>query len=481
MARPTAEQAQATRAIGYAESMSVPFMSGDLIPLLSGQSLLMDMKRMAMTDETVGAMMWCIESTLGAVKWKHKAQLDGVDVEDDAEATRLAAFADSLLLDMDQAFKEHVESALNMVWAGFAPHEIILKQRKPGQSRFDDRLYGIESLSYRDPLSIMGWKRTEDRKATVIGMEQSGAEGDIPMWKVCNYRTSAKSNNPEGQPLLLNAWRAWRLKNRIQDSEAIGIERDLCGLPVFRAPEELLEQANELDTDGKPTAAAMQAQARIQAGIKAVKDMRFNRSGGLYMPSDTFYEDTANGSSGDRTPKYDFKLVTTAGQRSIDTRAVARDYDRAIARVVMMQFLHLGDRSTGSYSLSDDQSSMALKSLQSLADKIALEFTRKALTLVWRVNGLDMRRLPWLSAGDITKEGLTAIGTFLRGVGAVADLWNTDPVARQSILTTTGFKFSREAQISGAAQAEKTAEALAQPKPALPAPGEEPDEDPPSR
>lgn len=53
------------------------------------------------------------------------------------------------------------------------------------------------------------------------------------------FRTESVKDNPEGRSILRNAYRSWYFKRRIQEIEAIGIERDLAGLPVIHAPERL--------------------------------------------------------------------------------------------------------------------------------------------------------------------------------------------------------------------------------------------------
>jgi hypothetical protein len=221
----------------------------------------------------------------------------------------------------------------------------------------------------------------------------------------------------------------------------------------------VLEASREQNTDGTPTRDALVAQGKLQSAIKAVRDLRFNQSGGLILPSDTFFEDTSEaGGPGDRTPKWDFKLITTAGQRSIDTRTAARDYDRAIARIMMMQFLHLGDRSGGSYALSDDQSSLAVGSLMALAMKVAAEWNAKVIKLVWTVNSKDPKYMPRMRASDISKDGLQAIGQLLQGIGRATGLWEGDADMRMQLAELAGLTADRTSQASLADAALKLAE-----------------------
>lgn len=444
MGRPPSKKTPSSQVLGLhpigVNGAAYGSQGDQLLSMISGLPMLYDLRRMFLTDDTVGAMTWVISTTLQKIPWKHAAQIDGKDADTDATAMFYADWADGLMLDMNESWASHVEQCCELLWSGFLPFEIVTKQRDGRNSRFSDGLYGIRKMPLLDPLTVSGW--SWDQEGDLTHMLQMGARAPLPVWKIALYQTFATEASPNGRSMLNGAWRPWRMKNRIQDSEAVGIDRDLCGLPVFKVPEELLIQAQEVDGAGAFTADALLAQQRLNGATQAVRDMRFNRSGGLIFPSDSHADEV----DGDKTPKYDFKLVTTAGQRSIDTRTVIRDYDRAIARVAMMQFLHLGDRSTGSYGLSDDQSSMAMQSLTAFAGIIANEWSRKVLTLLWDINGFDRRYMPAMKAAEVSKESLLSIGTFLRGVGAISEVWSGDETARRGIARIAGFPVDRENQ-----------------------------------
>lgn len=428
-----------------------------MFPAKTGHALLRDLQNMVTTDETAGAMMWCVRTVLTTMPWKHKPQVLGQDMPADPQAIKAAEFADSLMQDMTVSWGEHVEECVTMLWAGFAPCEIITKQRTGGtDSLFDDSYWGVKHLPLRDPLSITRVNYQDNDRNQPVSFTQMNYSGGatLPLWKVANYRMDAHLDSPWGTPLFRSALKPWHFKNRCQESEAVGIERDLCGIPVFRVPMEDMEKAGETGSDGQPTDEAKVAMARIGNAQKAVRDMRFNKSAGLVLPSDTWGEDNP----GDRTPLYDFKLVTSAGQRSIDVRTAIRDYDRAIARVLLMQFLHLGDRSSGSYALSDDQSTLAVNALKAIARKIADVWRKSVLQLIWAVNLMDMKYLPRLDAGEVSKEGLTSIGTFLRGIGSILPLIQEDPRAREAVLTAAGIDSDRQSQADTAARTSKAAE-----------------------
>jgi hypothetical protein len=468
MARTSAKQSAAAQNIGkspqygWGGTIDVPIT--ELFAMVSGPILMQQMREMWLLDETAGAMRFCITSTMAQVPWKHLPRTDGVVKESDPEAVKWAAWADTLLDDIQNGFDAHVEDALAMIWAGFAPCEIVTKQRAGGDtSKYNDKFYGIAKLPLRDPRTIVNWNY--DDNDDLISMDQLSSKGSstIPMWKLLHYRTTAELNNPQGISLLLAARRAWKLKTKIQDAEALGIERELVGLPIFRVPEEMYLQSVEVGGDGLPTPAALQAQAVLRSAVDAVSKMRLNKTGGLVIFSNTYNEDDPQ--HPDPTPKYDFKIVTTGGARSIDTRQPIRDYDRSISRIMLMQFLQLGDRSTGSYALSDDQSSMAYKSFMALALKISVEWSNKVLPLIWQINNFPMQYLPQLQPGQINKQALQQMGALLTGLAKSNGLWEADPKMRAAIIDMLGLDYDPAVQQEQAGVAADAAKEAAKPTP----------------
>lgn len=436
--------AGATAEFGYSTNWNFGRL-GDFIKPLTGLHGLRELEKMVDRDETIGAMMFLINCALAQVKFQHAPMKDGVDAPDDSAAKNAAEFADTLLTDLeDTDWYEHLEEALTMVWAGFAPCEIVLRQRtRENGSKFNDSYYGVRSLFLRDQVSIGQWVYSADNQ-TLEGFIQVGGRKVIPIWKTCLYRTSSVLKRPTGKSLIANAYRVWRLKTKIQDAEAIGIEREMAGLPTFRCPSDLMQKAAETGSDNKPTGDALKAQAQIQGMVDAVRKMRFNENGGLVLPSDPW---SLTGDTTSDKAQYDFSIVTSAGQRSIDARTAANDHDRAMARVLLMQFLQLGSRAGGSYGLSDDQSSIALQALLAFALKICRTFTRSVLPLVWTANGMDPRYMPELRPQALTKEDISKIGTYLAGLSRAMPMIEGDPDARVQALARAGIKADPAKQI----------------------------------
>lgn len=481
MGRPSKAVSDATRRIAGVPNYSATGIGttfdlwASSLPELFGVSLVRDLFIMAETDETVGAMLFCITSTMQQISWDYIPQVDGVDAPEDPEAKKWAALAQGMLGDMDRPFADHVEDAMTMLWAGFAPVEMVFKRRDGVNSRYSDGYYGLSALNLIDQTTVWDWQYDDNAKLMSLRQVGVGVRGDgvLPLIKTLLYRTSATYNNPRGRPLFKNAWRVWRLKRKVQDSEAIGIERELVGLPIFEMPEDVINQQFETDETGALTEDAKRATMMVEAAKRATQDMRLNRSGGLVIPSDTYADEVQGGSA---ARKYNFRIQTSGGQRAIDSRTTARDYDHAMARVAMMQFLTLGQRSGGSYGLSEDQSSMAVSSITALAAKVAAEWNQKAVPLKWAVNVWPDKYRPRLKHSDINKNGIVQLGQFLSGLAKSADLWGGDVEARTGLLKAGSIPYDYEAQKTAAGSAQKTAELAANPPPppVVAAPGAKP-------
>ena len=111
----------------------------------------------------------------------------------------------------------------------------------------------------------------------------------------CNEVKQICNVEKEIESILRNAYRSWYFKRRIQEIEAIGIERDLAGLPVIHAPENL-EIWDSQDPDMVKINGAL---------ITMVKNLRRNESEGLVLPHG-----------------YEAELLSTGGTRQFDTNAI---------------------------------------------------------------------------------------------------------------------------------------------------------------
>lgn len=236
----------------------------------------------------------------------------------------------------------------------------------------------------------------------------------IPIEKALLFRTSTVRNNPEGRSLLRNAYRPWRFKKTIEEIEAIGIERDLAGLPVAYVPPQLLSSN------------ATPAEASARAGIeKLIRGIKRNENEGIVFP--LAYDDQGR-------ELYKLTLLSAGGGRQFDTDKVVSRYDQRIAMTVLADFILLGHEKVGSFSLGSTKVDLFTTAIAQIAQSIADVFNQHAIPRLLKVNGMDASRRPKLSFGDIHQINIAELADFIQkasGSGALVVDEGLDEYLRQ--------------------------------------------------
>jgi hypothetical protein len=223
----------------------------------------------------------------------------------------------------------------------------------------------------------------------------------IPTNKSLYYRTTTLNNDPSGRSVLRNAFVSYTYLNKIQEFEAIAIERELHGVPVGRMP------AEYLSSDATPE------QQELRMNFERIlRDLKKNEQGFALLPSD-LYVDADGKPTNQRL--MDLELITANGSRSIDIDPVVRRYQHDIARSVMAEFMMLGSGS-GSYALSKSKTDLFLRSLESYINTIVDVLNKQLVERLWQLNGLPFETMPKLEAGDVAPHDLKEIASFLRNL-----------------------------------------------------------------
>lgn len=380
------------------------FVHEEFHPRLQGAKGRQVYREMRDNDATVGAFLFAVENLLRAVEWR----VEPAD-PDSVEAADLAEFYEGVFFeDMSHSWADFMSETLSMLVFGFHFAEIVLKRRggpetnDPTQrSKFSDGMIGIRKLAPRSQETLHRWVMDDD--GGVQGFAQidsfaTAGEVVIPIECGVLFRTTAKKNNPEGRSILRNAYRSWHFLKLVEESEAIGIERELAGLPVVRVPSALLTATDAVSVQ---TRNAYEAIAR---------DLKHNDQGGLVFPSDPWTDNEGRPSS---VRKVDVELMSTGGSRSIDTISVKRDYQNAILRSVLAQFLMLGSTSQGSFALSSDQSDLFVRALETVNDSIAAPLNRFVVPRMVDFNNQNRDLMPIIKPGRVAPVDLDELSSYI--------------------------------------------------------------------
>lgn len=352
------------------------------------------------SDPVAGGVLMAITNLVKNANWS-VTEADESDAADEAKR-----FVEEVLFeDMSTSFESTIEEICSMFQYGFAPFEILWKIRRgPDEadssfrSKFTDGRVGIRRLALRAQNTIQRWDFDQEDGGVKGLWQQPFSKGlvQIPIEKLLLFRTVESKGNPEGRSLLRSAYRSWYFKTKIEELEAIGIERDLAGMPVMLVPGTLM--LRDADPEQK---AAYENYKRLVNGIKR------DTNDGIVMPSDR----DASGNL-----KFELKLLSTAGSRQFPTNDVIMRHGKAMAMSVLADFLFLGQQSVGSFALSSDKTALFATAIGAFMKSIAAVFNRILLPRLWRFNGLPPETMPKLVPGDIESPDLGELGSFLQSL-----------------------------------------------------------------
>lgn len=356
-------------------------------------------REMRDNDPVIGAMLYAIDKVITRLEWH---------VEGDDERT--AQFVQECLDDMSDSWDATLQNILSMLVYGWSFHEVVYKIRggltndPKTNSRFKDHRIGWRKWPVRAQETLQEWMI--DDRGGIQGMVQIDPSGGglhrIPIEKALLFRTTTNRNNPEGYSLLRNAYRPWFYKRRIEEIEAVGIERDLAGLPMaFVPPEYLMNTASPAQ------------KAVLQAITDIVQNVKRNEQEGIVFPA-------AYDEQGNRI--FDLQLLSASGGRQFDTGAVIQRYDQRIAMSLLSDFLLLGSDRVGSFALGTAKIDLWTLAVDSIAKTIAEVVNQYAIPRLLTLNAMRTDRLPYLTYGQVSSVELTEVADYvskLVGVGAI--------------------------------------------------------------
>jgi len=359
-------------------------------------------REMSDNDSVVGAILFAVEMLIRGVAWQFEP------ADDSAAAKERAEFTTSMMDDMEKPWSEVINDILSFLPFGFSVHELVYKRRNGPQknkkfnSKFNDGFWAWRKLPSRAQDSIQRWVFAEDEdgvpRGELLGViqlpPQGGKELTIPVERFLLFRVNSKKDNPESRSILRNAYRAWFFKKRIEEMEAIGIERDLAGLPIALLPPKYMEASASQDDKAVYTA--------VQEIVTSVRN---NEQSGIVFP--IAYDEQGN-------KLFDFKLLgrENGSGKAFDTEQVIQRYDKRIAGTILADFILLGQQSVGSFALSDNKTKLFAAAIGAWLESIASVFNSQALPRLWELNSWDMATLPKLVFGDIEKRDLTILADY---------------------------------------------------------------------
>lgn len=426
------------------------FVIDDILPQLRGRQALTAFRDMSENDPIIGSILFAIERVILQVDWRVDPYDDQTGTTPGKDDLATAAFVQECMDDMSHSWHELMIAILSFLPFGWSFFEIVYKQRKgPDQrdpamrSKFNDNKVGWRKVAMRAQDSLWQWQFDESGgiKAMIQRDPTTGHLNVIPIEKALLFRTTSARGNPEGRSVLRNSFKSWYYKRRIEEFEAIGVERDLAGLPVGYVPAEWMMKSA---TPGE--------KASLYAMEKIVRGVKRNESEGIILP--LMYDDEGN-------QMVDFKLLTSGGTRQFDTDKIITRYNQQIAMTVLADFIMLGHESVGSFALGSSKVDLFVAAVESWIRLIAEVFNSHAIPRLLSLNGMDTSRPPNLTYGQVQAVDLVELGTFLFNLSQ-AELLTPDNNLEDHLRELAGLPAFR-AESNGVADNSRYGENMKQP------------------
>jgi hypothetical protein len=393
---------------------------------LRGQNGVRTYREMSDNSPIIGAALNVIETLISQTEWRVEPADESPEAKAEAEDTEAA------LDDMSHTWEELLSEILSMLIYGWAYFEIVYKIRRGAtkdprtRSKLDDGKWGWRKIEIRGQEVLDRWQFDEDGGLDGMhGLDSyQNKQWFVPIIKALLFRTKAYKGSPEGKALLRPAVIPYWFVKRIPEFEAIGIERELAGMPLMEVPLEILaSDANAAD---------LAIRTQCEEFVTSVR--RDERYGGL-VPA----EENPDGSK----TGFKFKLMTTGGSRQIDTDKVVKRHESRMLMVFLAQFLILGQDKVGTQSLGTTFTEMFGKALGATMDKIASVFNRFAVRRRQELNGVPQELDPVLVHGEVSGPDLEKLGKYLTALTS-AGLDLTDDAVQRKLLEIGGLPLPDE-------------------------------------
>ena len=367
----------------------------------------------------VSSAITVIEDTIRRVTWSVEPPKEG-DVPEER-----VQFINTCKDDMDRPWTEYIQEFLSILSYGFSVNEKVWKRRtkKNQKSRFDDGLIGWKKLPTRNQASIKRWVWDEDGR-DLIGVIQdlsqvkggslryniTGQLVGIPRNKFLHFRHNAQLDNPEGNSPLKQAFIPWTYLTTIEEYEAVGVSRDMNGMPMIKLPPEYM--AENASDDKKAVFEYMK---------QVVRNINANEQSGLVFPK--FVDPDT------KQDAFEFELVGTQGSKSYDTDAIIRRYEQKILMTFLADVLLMGHGSTGSFSLATEKSSLLSVKVSAVLDQIVDVINTDLIPHTFRMNGWDDTHTPKITYDSFDPTSLDEVGKLIQRTVSVGAMSVDEPLS----------------------------------------------------
>lgn len=353
----------------------------------------------------VNAPLTLFENIISKATWVYKPPENPTE-----EEKNQAKIINQMMTDMEQPWSEFIRDVLSSNVFGFSVHEKVYRKRfKSNGSLYDDGIIGWKKLPIRVQESISKFIFSDDGN-DVIGVQQNiSAINDtynrfskranlinIPRSKFLLFRTGKHRGDPFGKSPLRDAYLAWRFLTQLEELEALGVAKDLNGIPVLSLPPQVLS------ADGD--------QEQRLYFENAIRNLQVGEQMGIILPS--LYDEQGK-------PLYKIELLSSDGKKNFDLNKIKEYYRGLIFISLFADILLQGVTTTGSFALGSIKNSLSGAYAERLISNIAEVIQNDLIRQTYEINSWPTERMGKLDFDGLDNTDVESLSKYLQRVASV--------------------------------------------------------------
>lgn len=382
----------------------------------------------------VAAGLRSFTNLIQRTEWTVEPARDRGQNEDPSDAAKEAAeFLEEILHGMDTPWNKVMTKASTFKFYGFSISEWQAMQR-------DDGRIGLLDIMPRPQHTIERWDIDYEGGGNVLGVwqqpPQTGEYLYLPRKKLLYVVDDILTDSPDGMGLLRHVVEPAEKLKEYMRNEALGIQRDMRGIPIGRAP---LTALDEMVASGEITADERTQQLQYMDDL--VQMQAKSEDTGVVVDSITYQNKTDAGETFTSVPKWGLELVTGGGNGvGIRETGMAIDrLNREMARVLGVEHLMLGDGSGGNRALSEDKTRNFFLQMEGTLQDLSQAVEKDIVDMIWALNGMPEELKPTMAYEAVQFKDVSQITAALREMATAGAVLSPDDPAIDEVRTLLGL------------------------------------------
>lgn len=372
-------------------------------------------------NPTVGSAMNVYRMMISRVTWRVQEGKGASEI--DIERSKIIQ---TMMDDMEGTWSSFIEEVIPYLEYGFDIHEKVLRRRlyKNG-SKWNDGLVGIRKLAPRNQDTIERWK-FDDTGAYLLGVQQNisniensyrfanrkdATTGYVPIdrEKFLLFTASGTKGNPQGNSIYKAIYLAFKTLSMLQESEILGVSKDIQGILKIGMPPEYL--AANATSDQKSVAAGFQ---------NIIDSYNAGTQRGLMVP---LVIDTES-----KLHRFTYELMESKGTAKYDVEAIIKRLQSDILSALSVDVVKLGADGGGSFSMAESKSSILAIAIDYRLREMKSVLNEDLMSSIYRANGWSQQNMASFVYEDIEDIDEGVMGKFIQQVFSVGAIELDRPV-----------------------------------------------------